>query len=885
MRNNFKTAGLKEIVEKSGYFDKEFYLSLYTDVLDDPLVHYLEFGDSEGRFPSVRFSPRYYSAQYPEVDKSGYGRLEHYILKGRAQGLQALDEKESQLLLYIQLILQSKFWDAAYYLKNYPDVKVSGTHPLVHFVENGGFEKRNPSELFNTRYYITKYPDVAGSGLNPLVHFLIKGLKEGRSGIKIKNEDLLQRIPKTRLGLYRYHLDRVEQFYDKTEGRLTVYIEGWLFSEQPGRVPELVVTSDVGEPVSIELNRHRDDIEALFGKLEFSPGFSKMIRFPANASNIRIIESGFGDVLFEGAIPKLPLLNFSSHDYDKWLELNSITDETKQTLRFISLNFEYRPLISVIMPVYNISASWLKQAVDSVSDQVYDNWELCITNDASTSEDTLGILASLAGRKGIKIHSRSVNGHICHATNDAVEQSEGEFLVFLDHDDILHPHALFEIVKVLQSKPETDLIYSDEDKLSYTGQRYLPFFKPAFSYFLLLSSNYFNHLTCIRKSLFIEIGKLRPGFEGAQDYDMVLRAIEKTQKICHIPQVLYSWRMFPESVGANLQNTRSILANAKRAIAEHLQRTGYKRTIYQPEFIMKHGAPLFQIDYPLHDIFVELIIPVRNNFKLTSACINSILDKTEYQNFKILIADNNSDESELIDYYKSLPTGKVHVIRVKNRNNVFSHSYIMNKTVKKSKAGYLLFMNNDMEVIEPKWLSRMIAYAHFENVGAVGAKLLFTDHSIQHAGILLSTGENDSPGHAFYKQTSRPVSYYNLAETAAEKIAVTAACMLTKKTLFRKVGGFDEKNFPNAYNDVDYCLRLGRKGFKTVYCPDAVLYHYESSTRENTDDVKALERFKEMYKGTVDPFYNPNLHPRQQYQINIRQSVNGGESLAQAKSN
>lgn len=863
MHNKYKSLIIHENI-----FDEHLYLSLYKDVRDsgvDPLDHFIRFGILEGRYPSCNFSPSFCKDQYKDISSS-MDLLEHFVRYTNSDEHILISESEQARLNDIKLISQSEYWDTEYYLKKYTDIADSGVNPIVHFYEKGWQEGRNPSERFYTAFYVEMYSARLEPGQNPLIHFLSEGLDSGKitippnlSGKNIDKNLILKHS-------FLYFFDNIRKKFNKKRNRLHLYISGWIITRVANFNPSLILELSDGQTIIINNNQFRRDVDDKFGSTGKPSGFLCSTLISDEVKGIKIFEKETRYVLFEGPISELKILKQTSDEYFAWLKKNRITENQKPEIKKEIKQFDYKPLISVVIPVYNMNTDWLRQAVESVIEQLYDKWELCIVDDASDNKETISYLNSLKDDTKIKILFRNENGHICNATNDAVNMSNGEFIVFLDHDDVLQYNALYEIVKLLQEKPDLDLIYSDEDKLSIADERFNPFFKPDYSKYLLLSSNYINHITCIRRSLYEEIGGLRPGFEGSQDYDMVLRAIEKTGNISHIPNVLYSWRMVPESVGSNPEGVSKVVLNARNALQGYLKRNKIERLIYQPEFT-KDKAPLFQFDIEECKEEVCIIIFMKNNHEITQKCIDSILNKTTYSNYRILLIDNESDDPDTLRFLRSINDKKIEIERIPNKDDHFSHSYLTNQSVNLCSEEYLLFLNNDTEVVEPRWLNRMMAYALFQDVGAVGAKLLFPDDKIQHAGIILGTGKENLPGNALYSFPQESHKYYNLDIVAGDKSAVTAACMLTKRSAFNRVNGFDEIDFPVTYNDVDYCLRLQQQDMKIVYCAEAVLYHHESYSRKKKQETAPGETFKKKYSNIKDPYYNINLSTNDYYQI------------------
>ncbi len=558
------------------------------------------------------------------------------------------------------------------------------------------------------------------------------------------------------------------------------------------------------------------------------------------------------------AAPGLPARQ-REHLYTSYTRHNAISPPARELLIEAMKTFRRRPLISVLMPVYNVEPRWLNKAIGSVLAQIYDNFELCIADDASTREDTRAALRRYEGHPRVKIAWRERNGHICEASNSAASLASGEMLAFMDNDDVLEENALFEVAGLLEEHPETDLIYSDEDKIDVEDLRYDPQFKPDWSPELFLSYNYVNHFTCLRRGIFETVGGFRKGFEGAQDYDLLLRVVEKTDRIRHIPKVLYHWRAVLGSTARDARDKPVMSRSALRGLEEHLRRRDLAARIYKPRFAESLGLPLHLLDWPDEGPSVAIIIPTHNQQRLLKACIESILRLTTYRNYSILVVDNDSDEPASLKYLADLPQQGVRVERISNEGRPFSFSRINNLAVARVDAEFVLFLNNDIEVREGRWLSRMAGYLSLPGVGVTGARLLFPSGALQHAGVIMCMHGGVVPDHAFLHQDGAAVSYYFMAESARDCSAVTGACLLTRRNDFMAAGGFDEETFRVSLQDVDYCLKLAAHNLRTVYVAGAELLHHQSATRAAEDDPGELAGLRRKHATSVDPYYNPNL--------------------------
>ncbi|MGH9941543.1 MAG: glycosyltransferase [Pyrinomonadaceae bacterium] len=541
--------------------------------------------------------------------------------------------------------------------------------------------------------------------------------------------------------------------------------------------------------------------------------------------------------------------------YEAWLEVNRWNSRRESVLRERLAGLSAPPRLSVLMPVYNPSLEFLDKAIRSVLGQVYENWELCIADDASAAPGVKPFLQNWAAReRRVRVLFREANGQISAASNSAAGMAGGEFLVLLDQDDEITPDALGEVAIHLAENPSTDILYSDDDKIDADGLRYAPQFKPDWSPELLLSYMYLGHLFVVRRNLFEQAGGFRAGFEGAQDYDLALRATERARSVGHVPKVLYHWRALPSSTASSGNVKPGGFRAGRVAVQEALVRKGVSAEVYQPDWAAKAGCGIFSQRFPDHGPRVAIIIPTRNNVDLLKTCLAS-LARTTYRNYEVVIIDNESDDPKTLEYLRRLPH---RVRRVPNPGRGFNFAAINNEAVRRTDADYVLFLNDDTEVLSPGWLSQMVGYLGVPGVGAVGARLLFPDGRVQHAGVV--HGYDDGlAGPAFKLLPADEPGYLGHAKVARNYSAVTAACMLTPRDLFLRTGGFDEEHFAVAYNDVDYCYRLLAAGQRMVYCPTAELIHREGSSRGRRDHPAEPARLRKKYAGFRDPYYNPHL--------------------------
>ncbi len=553
------------------------------------------------------------------------------------------------------------------------------------------------------------------------------------------------------------------------------------------------------------------------------------------------------------------------HDdpYHQWMMRNfpRASDLVDQRER-IEL-FKERPLISVVMPVYAPPVHLLDAAIRSVVDQSYANWELCIADDRSPGDEVRECLKRwMKQDERVRVVLRKENGHISKASNSALELVNGEFIAFMDHDDLLSPDALYHIATRINLKPQTDILYTDEDKVDDAGKHSDAHFKPQWCPDHLLSRNYFGHLVVIRSALVKDIGGFREGFEGSQDYDLVLRATERTTRIEHIPRVLYHWRIHAASSALSEDVKPYAYVAGKRSLTEALQRRGEAADI---DFLSGYRGYRIAFKAPLKGK-VSIVIPTKDKTEVLATCVHSIFNKTDHPDFEVIVLSNNSKDAAFFAFMKEMERLQPERFRWYENNEPFNFSALMNFGTAKATAEHILFLNNDTEVIHDDWLRIMHSWSQRPSIGAVGVKLLYHNDTIQHAGVIIGLG--GVAGHTFVGYHKDGPGYFNYINTVNNNSAVTAACMMVQRSKLERIGGWEEL-FTVEYNDVDLCLRLREAGFNNVYVPDVSLYHFESLTRGHPHMTKeSYERhlrevglFKERWASYVadDPCYNPNL--------------------------
>ena len=550
--------------------------------------------------------------------------------------------------------------------------------------------------------------------------------------------------------------------------------------------------------------------------------------------------------------------------YNNWIK--EITDP--QTLQREYNNtitsLQLQPKFSIVVPVYNPPIGYFRQAIESVRKQLYGNWELCLADDNSPNKDVQLVMQEYARSDNrIKIVSREVNGHISACTNSAIAVATGDYIVFMDHDDLLTDNCLFEFVRHINDHPKDDLIYSDEDKIDDKGMYSSPHFKPDWAPDNLLSRNYMGHVIVMKKELVDKLGGCRTGFEGSQDHDLLLRATEQTKHVGHIPKVLYHWRIHQQSVASAGEAKPYAFTAAIKALNEALERRG---TPGVAEMIPQYDG-CYRVKYTITDPGkVSIIIPTKNQAAMLDKALRSIISLTDYKNYEIILLDNNSDQQDLFDLVARYTREHGDIFRCVEAKFLFNFSKLMNLGRKHATGSYLLFLNNDVEVMHADWLSTMVSFAQHKQTGCVGVKLLFPDDTIQHAGVVLGLG--GAAGHVFARQHRSERGYFNYIQILNNYSSVTGACLMCRTEIFDEVGGFEEA-LRVEYNDIDFCLKVFSAGYYNVYVPDVELYHYESISRGqpylNKANWEQHEKdfgiFTSKWQKLIDndPFYSPHL--------------------------
>ena len=686
-------------------------------------------------------------------------------------------------------------------------------------------------------------------------------------------------------------------FEEESAEQGTVRIRGWAIAPKP--VTVRIFDADK-KPVAAEIQRtDRVDVNQLFEEVQdpgktgffseitnvsgkclyvaFYAGEKKTVHVvPLRKADIlakkvdKYVEKGIRywksqgvTALAEKVVTKVKNVRQGPPSYQKWIrhhlpDRNELEKQKKTS-------FGYRPKISFVVPLYKTPEKYLRRLAESFQEQTYSNWELCFSDGSGAQSPLTELLKELTAKDNrIKYVSHEEPLQISENTNSAIEIATGDFIAFADHDDELTPNALFECVKAINEKPQTLVIYTDEDKMSMDGHKFFqPHFKPDYNPDLLCTVNYICHLFVVSRKVIEKVGGLRSEFDGAQDYDFVLRCVEavKDEEICHIPKILYHWRCHEDSTAENPESKLYAFEAGRRAVQAHYERTGIHAEVFKGEYLGLYRTKFIRD----HDPLISIIIPNKDHIDDLKRCMESIEQKSTYKNYEYIIVENNSTDSATFEYYKKLEAENPKV-RMVYWDGVFNYSAINNYGASFAKGEYLLLLNNDTEIINSDCLEELLGYCMRKDVGAVGARLYYEDDTIQHAGVVIGFG--GIAGHCFVQQKRGTTGYCHRIICAQDYSAVTAACMMVKKSAFDAVGGLSEE-LAVAFNDIDFCMKLRKAGYLIVYNPYAELYHYESKSRGLEDTPEKVARFNKEIATfekkwpeileNGDPYYNPNL--------------------------
>ena len=835
------------LLRRSPLLDPVWYRETYPDLGAAPIDvarHYLLHGAAEGRNPHPLFDTRFYLQQYPDVAATGANPLVHYLCFGVREGRSP--NPHADMKSYLKQHPTADISEIVDMLVSHAASGKSGAQsearhdagsvkaaaPEVRSIEldsdqgqrgaardvDSRHEPASPpdpvaasSGLFDAEWYLDQNPDVKASGGDPWEHFNLFGWRESR------NPNPLFDVA--------WYLERYPDVKRAEVNPLDHYAaHGWREGRDPGP----------GFSVDYYLERNEDlraaGVEPLEHYLRHGKAEGRPARRCVQGNYQSFVDATVWNVRRESAL------------------VNALS-AVKHRL----------PKISVLMPVYETEEVWLVRAIESVRSQLYEDLELCVSDNASPSPHVRKVLdfyCALDPR--IKVYYRSENGHICRNTNDAFALSTGEVVVLFDSDDELPWDSFAEIALAFAEDPQVDYVYTDCDKIDEQGRRFDPHFKPDWSPELLLTYMYAGQCLAVRREIWASLGGLRIGYEGSQDHDFALRATEIVRKVAHVPRVLYHWRSHRNSTASATegggQKPYSFEAG-RRAVQDALQRRGVEGKAQRPEFAVKGGNSFFEIDFPDHGPKVSIIIPTHNKTEMLAKCLKS-LKLTTYKDYEIVIIGNDWIQSEVEPALKSF--GHKVLWAPPGPKGGFNFSHKMNWASRRVDGELILLLNDDTEVVNPTWLSSMVGYSRLPGVGVVGALLRFPDGRVQHAGIL-SGLEGGKCGHTFRFAPPNDRGYCSLISAARNCSGVTAACLLVPRKLYHDVGGFNETEFGVAYNDPDFCYRVYDAGYRIVYTPNAELLHYEGATRGFGDDPDEEAAYLDRYSERRDPYYNANF--------------------------
>jgi O-antigen biosynthesis protein len=902
------------IVRKSGLFDGGYYTETCGPVrpkLLAPIAHFLVEGGAAGFSPHPLFDSDWYLTENPDVKAKSANPLVHYLLRGARQGFDP-----------------NPYFDTKWYLARNKDVAQAGTNPLVHYLKHGAVEGRDPSPKFDTKWYVGEYKDVARAGINPLAHFLRYGRAEGHRAPTPENvlvastSNIIQRDdgnlefvngdPQLQLSfatqaytnqlclVLSLHMEAVEGDY--LEPRLYLdYGEGisedyafYLTFTGTGHWQALLPMPCLIKTIRLDPSSRRGvirppeisvrpvDLNAFLDQLLSGEDAVKQKLTETILAIARFVKLGcrkilHSESLFAGytvsaiAGSASKSLNASAMinqvAYLEWIEkYDTITQNDIREMEVSLSAFKRTPSFSVIMPVYNTNTSFLKLAIDSVLAQTYPYFELCIADDASSDPEIRTVIQNAARRdQRIKYLFRPANGHISECSNSAFSLATGDFVVLVDHDDVIPMHSLWTVAFYINMYPDCQVLFSDEDKIDGDGLRQDPYFKGAFDEYLLYGHNMVSHLGVYNRSLVEEVGRFRRGYEGSQDYDLILRCFDRcgAKAIVHIPHVLYQWRLTAGSASVSADQKGYALPAAQKSIDDHFARGGLPFRSVDGRF-----PGITAITMPKSEAQagsrVSVIIPTRDGGSHLAACIDSIKNH-KCPNVELIIVDNGSKDKQTIDYLRQLASSGNTTVLSYDRQ--FNFSKINNFAVEHASGSVLCFLNDDTKIVSSGWLNRARTLLSIPVIGIVGARLLYPDMTLQHFGIYLGLGPHKVAGTPYVGQHTSNSGFASKAILMQQFCAVTGACLFVRREDFMKVGGF-EPELTVAYNDVDLCLKVRETGLQVVCDPDIELIHHESKSRGldlTPEKRQRLDRegewMRRKWEKTLDadPFFNPNF--------------------------
>ncbi|MGR9052553.1 MAG: glycosyltransferase [Gammaproteobacteria bacterium] len=845
-----------------GHFDYE-----KLGLLDDTHLHFYTRDGLVNMLMEAGFVC--YDIDYTLHDMADEAIAEHLSAMGLAATKQALDRFHTEEAAAYQFIVEAR--------PAHPDVlkhraPILQPKPLASSVDVYGKKQERIVNLEQQLALMTEHAKH--------LERHVQQLEQNVEGLTVHNDNRQRHIEQLSLTVAQYkkeiealnvhndnrqrHIDALAEKYNALVQQHDVLAARFQSlqsdaSDMETRLRAAVVLAEQFQPLSEhnrQLQAHIDHLQAILDRLNGRFLFRSLRFVKRRLSALRRA------LVFKRVTAAVHDVN----DYRLWVErYATLTKQDLVSMKDDIAKQPHWPKIALLMPVFNTRKELLIDALESVLGQVYPYWELCIADDCSDQAHVKNILKRYVAKDArIKTVFRQSNGHISAASNSALELVEADYVALLDHDDVLSPDALYRIGLAIKQHPEAELIYSDEDKLDSDGHRYAPYFKPDWNPDLLTSHNFICHLGVYRTEMIKAVGGFRSEFDGAQDYDLALRCVERIEpaRIIHIPRVLYHWRA-AEGSTANGIHEKPYAVDAMQAVMrEALARRGLDADVLTHERLP--GALRVRYKLPARPPKVTMVIPTRNGFTLVKRCIESILERTDYPDYEIILVDNGSDDIVAVRYFRELARNER--IRVIRDDSPFNYAAINNRAAALANGEVIALLNNDLEVINDDWLAEMVALAVRDETGAVGAKLLYPNDTLQHCGVIVGLGGVAGHSHKHFPKDhpgfcGRLLLTQNLS-------AVTAACLVVKKSVFDAVGGFDEEHLTVAFNDVDLCLRIREQGYWNVWTPYAQMYHYESASRgyEDTPEKQArfskeIEYMKTRWGDSLlqDPAYNPNL--------------------------
>jgi GT2 family glycosyltransferase len=859
---HYLTVGVREGRSPHILFDSPGYLRNYPDVSKDgvnPLVHFVKKGASEGRTPHPLFDLPWYLRTYPDVARAGINPLIHFVAKGGregrwphalfdpdwyAAGVKGKRLSSIPLIDYLLRAVKDKtdphpLFDMDFYLFENPKVAEGDQDPLIHFLQSPPVKRLNPHPLFNSAHYLKQYPELEKRDINLLLHYIEHGAQEDPDPHPLFTTAHYRRQTRTLADGQLPLLHYVTRGFREGANPCPIFDNAYYLAAHPD------ITVDKWTPLAHFW---------VFGKTQ------RLAPHPWFDMEYYLRENP--DVATSQLNPLLHYYRTGALEgrwcHPKWHSLHvsaTMDDEALSIAQARTAAFEHTPLVSIIVPTYNTEPVWLVHLVESLKDQIYENWELCICDDGSARSDTLACIRSLDLPKGkLRFVLTHKNRGISMASNTALGQASGELVAFVDHDDLLTPDALYEVVRVVNEHPDTDVIYTDQDKVDSDGWRSEPFYKPGFSPEYLRGVMYVGHLLVVRRELAMELGGFDPAFDTIQDYEFMLRLSECTDRIRHVAKILYHWRKVPgsyaDSLSAKLDNDKlSRLQEA--AVNGHLARLGIqaeaRRHLHIPHrvMILPHSSGA--------EPLISVIIPTLGSDHLDS-CLKSLFTTSSYKNLDVILVDNDPASGRTEAWAEKYPG-----VRVIPYAEPFNFARMNNVAAREAKGPLLLLLNDDTEVLEPDSLAAMGMYLKQSDVGAVGSLLLYPDLTVQHAGVVLGfRGTADHVMRGFPKDCD---GYAGSLACSREVSAVTAACLMVRKDDYLVVGGMVE-DYTVVYQDVDFCLRLRRLGRRNIYTPRSVFLHHESKSRGVVYPMIDRALLRDCFGRCIDggdPYYNPNF--------------------------